>query len=129
MAWDTIFTRTHHVKYMVQADKARVSHFKKATQSAGRKGSSVTHYHILCPLFLSVGNLRVMPPKSRAPTKLTAAQLAELEVIDLCSSSSEDKVEVADPHVALEPLVEPPCLQPAHYADQEAGMSPHGAGF
>ena len=47
-----------------------------------------------------------MPPKSRAPAKLTAAQLAELDVIDLCSSSSEDEVGVADPHEALEPLVE-----------------------
>ena len=70
-----------------------------------------------------------MPPKSRAPTKLTAAQLAELDVIDLCSSSSEDEVEVADPHAALEPLVKPPCLQPVHCADQEAGMPPHGAGI
>ena len=65
-----------------------------------------------------------MPPKSRAPTKLTVAQLAELAVIDLCSSSSEDEVVVADPHAALEPLVEPPCLQPAHCADQEASMAP-----
>ena len=70
-----------------------------------------------------------MPPKSRAPAQLTAAQLAELDVIDLCSSSSEDEVEVADPHVALEPLMEPPCLQPAHCADQEVGMGPHGAGI
>ena len=71
-----------------------------------------------------------MPPKSReAPAKLTAAQLAELDVIDLCSSSSEDEVEVADPHPALEPLVEPPCLQPVHCADKEAGMAPHGAGI
>ena len=70
-----------------------------------------------------------MPPKSRAPAKLTAVQLAELDVINLCSSSSEDEVEVADPHAALEPLVEPPCLQPAHCADQEAGMGPHGKGI
>ena len=70
-----------------------------------------------------------MPPKSRAPAKLTAAQLAELDVIDLCSSSSEDEVEVEAPHVALEPLVEPPCLHPAHCADQEAGMAPPGAGI
>ena len=70
-----------------------------------------------------------MPSKSRAPAKLTAAQLAELDVIDLCSSSSEDEVEVADPHAALAPLVEPPCLQPAHCADQAAGMAPHGAGI
>ena len=70
-----------------------------------------------------------MPPKSRAPAKLTPAQLAELDVVDLCSSSSEDEVEVADPHVALASLVEPPCLQPAHCADQEAGMVPHGAGI
>ena len=49
-----------------------------------------------------------MPPKSRAPAKLIVAQLAELEVVDLCSSSSEDEVEVADPHVSLEVLVEPP---------------------
>ncbi len=70
-----------------------------------------------------------MPPKSRAPTKLTAAQLAELVVINLCSSSSEDEVVVADPHAALEPLVERPCLQPSHCADQEAGMGPHGAGI
>ena len=70
-----------------------------------------------------------MPPKSRAPAKLTAAQLAELDVIDLCSSSSEDEVEVTDPHAALEPLVEPPCLQPAHCMDQEARMRPHGAGI
>ena len=69
-----------------------------------------------------------MPPKSRAPAKLTAEQLAELNVIDLCNSGSEDEVEVADPHAALEPLVESPCLQPAHCADQEAGMAPHGAG-
>ena len=71
-----------------------------------------------------------MPPKScAAPAKLTAEQLAELDVIDLCSSSSEDEVEAADPHAALEPLVEPPCLQPAHCADQEVGMAPHGAGI
>ena len=70
-----------------------------------------------------------MPPKSRTPAKLTAAQLAELDVIDLCSSSSEDEVEVADPHAALEPLVEPPCLQPALCAYQKAGMEPHGAGI
>ena len=70
-----------------------------------------------------------MPPKSRAPTKLTAAQLVELDVVDLCSSSSEDEVEVADLHAALEPLVEPPCLQSAHCADHEAGMGPHGAGI
>ena len=71
-----------------------------------------------------------MPPKSRAvPAKLTAAQLAELDVIDLCSSSSEDEVEVADPHAPPEPLVKPPCVQPAHCADQEAGMGPHGAGI
>ena len=70
-----------------------------------------------------------MPPKSRAPAKLTAAQLAKFDVIDLCSSSSEDEAEVADPHAALEPLVGPPCLQSAHCADQEAGMGPHGAGI
>ena len=70
-----------------------------------------------------------MPPKSRAPAKLTAEQLAELDVIDLCSSSSEDEVEVADPHVALEQQVESPWLQPAHCVDQEAGMGPHGAGI
>ncbi len=70
-----------------------------------------------------------MPPKSRAPAKLTAAQLAEFDVIDLCSSSSEDKVGVEDPHAPLEPLVEPPCLQPAHCADKETGMAPHGAGI
>ena len=87
-------------------------------------------HHIIYPHFFSVGILRVMPPKSRAaPAKLTAAQLAKLDVIDLCSSSSEDEVEVADPHVALEPLVEPLCLQPAHCADQEAGIRPHGAGI
>ena len=70
-----------------------------------------------------------MPAKSRVPAKLTAAQLAELDVVDLCSSSSEDEVEVADPHVSLEPLVEPPCLQPAHFAGQEADMAQHGAGI
>ena len=73
-----------------------------------------------------------MPPKSRAPAKLTAEQLAELNVIDLCNSGSEDEVEVADPHAALEPLVErlePPRLQPAHCADQEAGIAPHVAGI
>ena len=70
-----------------------------------------------------------MPPKSRAPAQLTAAQLAELDVIDLCCSRSEDEVEVTDQQVALEPLVVPPCLQPAHCADQEAGMGPHGAGI
>ena len=70
-----------------------------------------------------------MPPKSRAPTKLTAAQLAEIDVVDLCSSSSEDEMEVADLHVALEPLVEPPCLQSAICADQEASMALHGAGI
>ena len=71
-----------------------------------------------------------MPPKSRAaPAKITAAQLAELDVVDLCSSSSEDEAEVADPHAALEPLVEPPCLQPVHCVDPEAGMAPHGAGI
>ena len=48
-----------------------------------------------------------MLPKSRAPAKLTAAQLADIDVVDLCSSSSEDEVDVADPHAALEPLVEP----------------------
>ena len=70
-----------------------------------------------------------MPPKScAAPAKLTAAQLTEIDVFDLCSSSSEDEVEVADSHAAFEPLVEPPRLQPAHCADQEAGMAPHGAG-
>ena len=70
-----------------------------------------------------------MPPKSRAPTKLTTAQLAELDVIDLCSSSSEDEAAAADPQAPLEPLVEPTRLQPAHCADQEAGMAPHGAGI
>ena len=70
-----------------------------------------------------------MPPKSRAAAKLTAAQLAELEFIDLCSSSSEDEVEVADPHAAFEPLVDSPCLQSAHCVDQEARMRPHGAGI
>ena len=70
-----------------------------------------------------------MPPKSRAPAKLTAAQLAELNVIDLCSSSLEDEVEVADPHAALEPLVDSPCLQPARCADQGAGMWPHEEGI
>ncbi len=68
-----------------------------------------------------------MLPKSRAPAKLTAAQLAEIDVVDLCSSSSEDEVEVADPHAAIEPLVEP-CLQPVHYADQEVDIGRHGAG-
>ena len=70
-----------------------------------------------------------MPPKSQAPANLTATQLAEIDVIDLCSSSSEDEAEVAVPHAAFEPLVEPPCLQPAHCADQAAGMAPHGAGI
>ena len=70
-----------------------------------------------------------MPPKSRAPAKLTAAQLAELDVVDLCSSSSEDEVKVVDPRTALEPLVEPPCLQSVHCADQEACMAPRGAGI
>ena len=61
---------------------------------------------------------RAMPPKSRAaPAELTAAQLAKLDVIDLCSSS-EDEAVATDPHAALEPLVEPPCLQPAHCADE-----------
>ena len=69
-----------------------------------------------------------MLPKSRAPAKLTAAQLADIDVVDLCSSSSEDEVDVADPRAALEPLVELPCLQPAQCADQEAGLWPHGAG-
>ena len=113
---------------MVHADKTGVSHFKKMRQSAGRKGSSVT-LPIIYPHFLSVVILRVMPPKSRARAKLTAAQLAEPDVVDLCSSSSDDEVEVADPHAALEPLVELPCLQPAHCADQEAGMGPHEAGI
>ncbi len=60
-----------------------------------------------------------MPPKPyTAPAKLTAAQLAELDVIDLCSSSSEDEA-AADPHAALEPVVAPPPrLQPAHCADK-----------
>ncbi len=67
---------------------------------------------------------RAMPPKSRAaPAKLTAAQLAKLDVIDLCSSSSEDEVEVAVPHAALEPLVEPLRLQPAHCADEATSSS------
>ena len=88
-----------------------------------------TDDHIIYPHFLSVGIIRVMPPKSRVAAKLTAAQLAEIDVIDLCSSSSEDEAEVAVPHAALEPLVEPPCLQLAHCADQEAGMAPHGAGI
>ena len=90
------------------------------------------HDHIIYPCYKSVGSLRVMPPKSRAPAKLTAAQLAELDVVDLCSSSSEYEAVDADPHAPLEPLVEPPCLQPrqpAHCADQEAGMGPHGAGI
>ena len=70
-----------------------------------------------------------MPPKSRASAKLTAVQLAEFDVIDLCSSSSEDEVEVAVPHAALEPPPpEPPCLQSAHCVDPEAGMAPHGTG-
>ncbi len=61
---------------------------------------------------------RAMPPKPRvAPAKLTAAQLAELDVIDICSSS-EDEVEIADPRAPLEPLVEPLRLQPAHCADE-----------
>jgi hypothetical protein len=87
------------------------------------------HDHNISPHFLSVEKLRVMPPKSRVLAKLTAAQLAELDVIDLCSSSSEYEVEVADPHAALEALVEPPCLQPAHCVDQEENMAPHGAGI
>ena len=70
-----------------------------------------------------------MPPKSRAPAKLTAAQLAELEVVDLCSSSLEDVEEVEDPQAALELLGEPPCVQPAHCADQDASMALHGAGI
>ena len=71
-----------------------------------------------------------MPPKSRAPTKLTAAQLAAIDVIDLCRSSSEDEVEVADPHAVLEPVVESlACLQPSRCANQEAGMEPHEAGI
>ena len=70
-----------------------------------------------------------MLPKFRAPAKLTAAQLAELDVIDLCSSSSEDEVEVADPHAALEPLEESSCLQPVHCSDQKRGMGPHRAGI
>ena len=70
-----------------------------------------------------------MPPKSRAPAKLTPAQLAEFDVIDLCSSSSEDDAEVADPHAPLEPLVEPPCLQPVHCVNQEARMGPHEEGI
>ena len=65
-----------------------------------------------------------MPRKSRAaPAKLTAAQLAELDVIDLCSSSSEDEAEAVDPHAPLEPLVEPPRLQPAHCADKATPSS------
>ena len=67
---------------------------------------------------------RAMPRKPRAsPAKLTAAQLAKLDVIDLCSSSSEDEVKVADPCAPLEPLVEPRCLQPAHYADEATPSS------
>ena len=77
---------------------------------------------------MSVGISRAVPHKPRAPAKLTAAQLAELDVIDLCSSSSEDEVEVADPLAALEPLVEPPCLQPARCVDQGAGLWPHEVG-
>ena len=58
-----------------------------------------------------------MPPKPRvAPAKLTASQLAELDVIDLCSRS-EDEVEIAGPRAPLEPLVEPLHLQPAHCED------------
>ena len=73
---------------------------------------------------------RAMPSKPHAaPAKLTAAQLAELDVIDLCSSSSEDEVSAADPHAPLEALVEPLCLQPAHCADEEAGVGPRGAGI
>ncbi len=61
---------------------------------------------------------RAMPPKPCvAPVKLTAAQLAEIDVIDLCGSSSEDEA-VADPRAPLEPLVEPLRLQPAHCADE-----------
>ncbi len=71
-----------------------------------------------------------MPPKSReAHDKLTAAQLAQIDVMDLCSSSSEDEVGVDALHAPLEPLVEPPCLQPVHCADQEANTVPHGAGI
>ena len=70
-----------------------------------------------------------MPRKSRVvPAKLTAVQLAELDVIDLCSSSSEDEAEAADPHAPLEPLVEPPRLQPARCAE-ETGTGPHVAGI
>ena len=125
MARDTIHTRTYHIKNTMKDVKEGVLHFKKTTHSAGRR--AVLLY--LLPHFFSVGTICVMPPKHQAPAKLTAAQLAELGVIDLCSSSSEDEVEVADPHATLEPLVEPPCLQPAHYADQEAGMGPQGAGI
>ncbi len=65
-----------------------------------------------------------MPPKPyTAPAKLTAAQLAELDVIDLCSSSSEDEVAATDPHAPLEPLVEPLRLQPANCADEATSSS------
>ena len=70
-----------------------------------------------------------MPPKSRAPAKLTAVQLAEHDVIDLCSSSSEEDASAADPQAPLEPLVEPPRLQPAYCVDQEAGTGPHEEGI
>ena len=86
------------------------------------------HYHIIYPHFLSVGIVRIMPPKSRALAKVSATQLAELDVIDLCSSSSEDEAEAVDPHAPLEPLVEPPRMQPAHCAE-ETGMGPHVAGI
>ena len=65
-----------------------------------------------------------MPPKPlAAPAKLTAAQLAERDVIDLCSSSSEDEATATGPRAPLESLVEPLRLQPAHCADKATPSS------
>ena len=67
---------------------------------------------------------RAMPPKPcAAPAKLTAAQLAELDVIDLCGSSSDDEAAATDSQAPLEPLVEPLRLHPAHCADEAVAGS------
>ena len=69
---------------------------------------------------------RAMPPKPRAaPTKLTAAQLTELDVVDLLSSSSEDEAAATDPGAPLGLLVVPLRLKPAHCVD-EASPGSHG---
>ncbi len=77
--------------------------------------------HIIYPGF-DFEIARAMLSKPRNP-KLTATELAQLDVIDLCSSSSKDEVAATDQRARLEPLVEPLRSvglhwQPAHYTDE-----------